>query len=256
MTEPQFETRHVSMSNQLARAAHGLNLSEKRLVALGLAGTDSKAQDRLVQAQQNNAGWKVVVTAKDYAEAFDVSKPEAYTQLKAAAYKLFEREIVYEVKDKRGNMRGETARWISSRGYADKEGYVTLNFSPEIAPHLLGLRKHFTTYQLRRAVTLESVYAWRLFEVLQSWLSTGVYKTDIEDFWDVMEAPPSCRADFKGLRLRIIEPSVQALQDKAGMLVKWEPVRLGSRRVTSLVFRFSMNPQAQLDLGDPQPPPL
>lgn len=239
--------RHVSMSNRLARSAQGLNLAEKRLVALGLAGTDSVPINRLVVAA--NAGWKMTVTAMEYAEAFGVDPTTAYEQMKAAAEKLFDRYVRYEVKGRRGKLDEKKFRWVSGAHYAPGEGYVELNFSPEIAPHLLGLRKHFTTYKLRQAAAFDTVYAWRLFEVLKSWQSTGLYTTTIEEFWEAMEAPPSCRKDFKALRTRVIEPAVAAIAAKAAMLVEWKPLRAGSRRVTGLEFVFSPDPQGKLDIG-------
>lgn len=247
MLPDEASPRHVSMSNRLARAAQGLNLAEKRLVALGLASTDSVPISRLFLA--SNAGWKMKVTAMEYAEAFGVDPTTAYEQLKAASEKLFERYVRYEEKGRRGKPEEKKFRWVSGAHYAPGEGYVELNFSPEIAPHLLGLRKQFTTYRLQQAAAFDSVYAWRLFELLKSWQSTGFYTTPIEDFWDAMEAPPSCRKDFKALRTRVIEPAIHAITAKAHMMVEWKPVRAGSRRVTALEFRFAPDPQGKLDMG-------
>lgn len=42
------------------------------------------------------------------------------------------------------------------------------------------------------------------------------YNPSIEDFWEVMETPPSCRKDFKALRVRVIEPAVEAIRTKCG----------------------------------------
>lgn len=247
MTMPE-ETpdRHVSMSNRLARSAQGLNLAEKRLVALGLAGTDSVLMNRLALAA--NAGWKMKVSAMEYADAFGVDPTTAYEQLRSASEKLFDRYVRYEIKGRRGKPEEKKFRWVSGAHYAPGDGYVELNFSPEIAPHLLGLRKQFTTYKLRHAATFDSVYAWRLFELLKSWQSTGFYTTNIEDFWEAMEVPPSCRKDFKALRTRVIEPAVEAIRAKAAMLVEWKPLRAGSRRVTGLEFRFAPDRQGKLDI--------
>jgi plasmid replication initiation protein len=239
--------RHVSMSNRLARSTHGLNLAEKRLVAMGLAGTDSVGLDHLQLA--TNAGWKMRVRALEYAESFDLHPTTAYEQMRAAAEKLFERYVRYEVKGRRGELVERKFRWVSGAIYADGEGYVELNFSPEIAPHLLGLRKHFTSYKLRQAAAFDTVYAWRLFELLKSWQSTGVYRTDIEAFQEAMEAPPSCRKDFKAMRVRVIEPAVASICAKASMVVEWAPIRSGSRRVTGLEFRFAADPQTRIDMG-------
>jgi plasmid replication initiation protein len=248
LVDPELASdRHVSMSNRLARAAQGLNLSEKRLVALGLASTDSVPLKGLALA--TNAGWKMKISSLEYAEAFGVSPTSAYEQVKEAAANLFERYVRYEVKGRRGKLEEKRFRWVSAATYAPGDGYVELNFSPEIAPHLLGLRKQFTTYKLRHAAAFESVYAWRMYELLKSWQSTGVYATSIEAFWDAMEAPPSCRKDFKALRIRVIEPSVAAITTKASMIVEWKPLRSGSRRVTGLEFRMSPDPQGKLDMG-------
>ena len=241
--------KHVSMSNSLTRAAHSLNLSEKRLIALGLASTDSVPLKLL--ALSANSGWKIRVTAQEYAETFDIEPCTAYTQMQDASKKLFSRQIVSQATSRKGKPTEKHIRWVSSALYAEGDGYVELNFSPEIAPHLLGLREQFTTYKLRHAAALDTVYAWRLFEVLKSWQSTGLYATSIENFWEVMEAPPSCRKDFKALRIRIIEPAVLSITSRASMLVAWTPIRSGARRVTALEFRFKANPQQNFELdGD------
>lgn len=238
--------RHVSMSNRLARSAQGLNLAEKRLVALGLAGTDSVPSRGLALAA--NAGWKMKITAMEYAETFGVDPTTAYEQLKAASEKLFERYVRYDVRGRNGKTVENKFRWVSGSNYAAGDGYVELNFSPEIAPHLLGLRKQFTTYKLQHAAAFDSVYAWRLFEVLKSWQSTGYYVTTIEDFWEQMEVPPSCKKDFKALRTRVLVPAIDSIQAKTSMLIQWSPQRSGSRRVSGLEFRFGTDPQGRLDM--------
>lgn len=239
----------VTMSNRLARSAQGLSLSEKRIVALALSSEDSKSMSRLAEASTQH-GWKTKVQALDYAEAFGVDANTAYDQLKAAADRLFERQVTYEDKNSRGKARVNKFRWVSLAQYTAGDGLIELNFTPEIAPHLLGLRSHFTSYKLQHAASFSSIYAWRLFEVLESWRSTGLYTCEIEEFWEIMEAPPSCRKDFKALRIRVIEPAVAAIQQHAGLKIEWVPIRRGARRVTSLEFRFGPDNQGRLDLGD------
>ena len=242
------DARNVSMSNRLARSAQNLNLVEKRLIALGLASTDSGPHKRLTAA--SNVGWKVNLSAYEYAEVFGVTAQTAYEQLKAASDNIFERYVRYETTD-RGRSEEKKFRWVSSANYIPGEGRVELNFSPEIAPHLLGLRSHFTTYKLRHAAALDTAYAWRLFEMLSSWRSTGFLTMPIEQFWEAMEVPASCRKDFKALRSRVIEPAVKAIQAKASMMVTWKRIRTpGSRRVGGLEFRFAMDPQGRLAIDE------
>lgn len=238
----------VTMSNRLARSAQGLSLSEKRIVALALSNEDSKSTSRLAEA--STKGWPTTIKAQDYAEAFGIDPNTAYDQLKAASKRLYERSITFYENGSRGQLVPVDCRWVSSAKYAASDGHIVLNFTSEVAPHLLGLRNHFTSYKLKHAASFESIYAWRLFEVFESWRSTGTYTPTIEEFWETMDAPPSCRKDFKALRLRVIEPAVRAIQEHAGLKVEWLPIRSGARRVTSLEFRFGPDPQGKLDLRE------
>jgi plasmid replication initiation protein len=60
-----------------------------------------------------------------------------------------------------------------------------------------------------------------------------------------MDAKPAHRANFKALRQRVIEPAVEELTKKNGLLIDWQPVKAG-RRVGSLTFEFARNPQGAL----------
>ena len=74
---------------------------------------------------------------------------------------------------------------------------MEIRFSFEVAPHLLGLRSKFTSYKLKQAAALRSIYAWRLFECLQSWKAKGRWVVDVEEFNAIMEVPDSFRKIFE-----------------------------------------------------------
>ena len=245
--DPEAETgdKNVSMSNALARAAQGLTLAEKRVIAMGLALTDSVPAKALIEARSN--GWSVKVMAHDYAKTFDLDANTAYEQLKEAGDKLIQRQVREIVKTARGQKEIKT-NWCSQVVYHQGEGWVSVEFTRYIAPHLLALRSKFTTYKLKQAAALRSLYAWRLFECLQSWKSTGVWTPTIEEFAYTMEVPEKYRADFTDIRRRVIEPAVAELIRKNGLLIEWKPRKAG-RKVVGLDFQFHQNPQLQLDLG-------
>jgi plasmid replication initiation protein len=238
------DERWVSMSNNIARAAHGLDLSEKRLIALGLAKTDSKDSKLLISAMTQ--GWKVKINAVEYAEVFGLERNTAYEQVISASDDLFRREVRFEDKGKGGKAVTKKFRWVSGAVYQPGEGYVELNFTPEIAPHLLGLRSKFTMMRLQQAAPFSSVYTWRMFELLKSWESEGTFTINIADFWEAVEAAASARKDFTQLRLRVIEPTVSEIMAMTKYTVEWEPMRTGARKVTALKFSFYENPQQDL----------
>ena len=244
-TDVAIPDRYVSMSNALARGAQGLSLSQKRVIALAMAHTDSVPVKDLTNGIMG--GWRVRLYAGDYAETYEVDANTAYEQLKATSRSLLQCLWTTVSKGPRGPIITQ-GQWLSLADYNKGEGCVDITFHSKVAPHLLALRSQFTTYKLKQATALRSIYAWRLFECLQSWKSKGRWAPSIEEFQKAMEAPVSCTADFGRLRTRIIEPAVKELRDKDGLLLEWEPVKAG-RKVTGLVFKFRPDPQGKLDLS-------
>lgn len=239
--EQPLASLQVNMSNALTRAAHGLSLAEKRLIASCIAKTDQVPN--MTQVRQRGA-WLVRLSASDYAETFGLDMTTAYEQLRAASENLFKRYIRTTRKTRKGVEEYKFV-WVGGVRYHHGEGWVELDWFHEVVPHLFGLRSEFTSYKLKQASALRSSYSWRLFELLQSWQDTGHYQPDIEDFCRAMDVPESCRNDFGRLRKRVIEPAVAELIQKNNMLIRWETQRAG-RKVIGLHFKFEPNPQQSL----------
>lgn len=243
-TDKPIAERYVSMSNALARSAHGLTLSEKRVVAMALAKTDSVPARDAINAQFKN-GWTVKLTAEEYIEVYGIDARTAYDQLKGAADKLLGRQVRTLQQTPRGLKEIKT-NWCGQCTYHHGEGWVEIAFTPQISPHLLGLRSKFVSYKLKQASALRSIYAWRLFECLHSWGNKGIWSVPIEKFNHAMDVPPSSQKNFGILRLKVIEPALKELREKDNMLIELEIEKAG-RKVTGLVFKFKPNEQKQFD---------
>ena len=238
--------RWVTMSNALTRAAHGLTLAEKRVMAMAASTFDSRKPLGPGEAP------KTRIAAADYAETFGVDLNTAYEQLQGAAKNLFRRYVTfYEPAHKR---KGEPLpptrneiRWVGRCRYQRGEGWVEIAWWHEILPHLTGLKRQFTTYQLEQASALRSAYTWKLLELLTRFESTGRAEYTIEDFAESMGATEKQRTDFAKLRTKIIEPAVAELAEKDGWLIQWEAIKAG-RRVKAVRFVFKRDPQGRLPL--------
>jgi plasmid replication initiation protein len=239
--------RWVTMTNAVARAGSGLSLSEKRLVIAAVAKLDSR---RSVPAQCPS----VKITAQEYGETYGLDSSTAYVALRDAASALFERKITFfeqpGVRRLSKNKRPieHRMRWVGSAKYHEGEGWVELSFWHEVVPHLMGLRQHFTTYQLQQAHALRSVYSWKMLEFLSSYTreeGDGWVQIPIEEFWVLMDAPESQRNNFGMLRRRILEPSIDELRQKDNWIIEWHPIHAG-KRVKGLRFKFQRNPQGAL----------
>lgn len=244
--ERQPGERWVTMSNALTRAGHGLTLAEKRIVMIAVSKLDSRRVLKPGEVPRTK------ITAAEYAETFEVDLDTAYDQLQSAAKQLYNRSITfYEPAWKRdGKPLPPTKvqmRWVGQVHYQKGEGWVELYWWPKLLPHLTGLKRQFTSYQLQQASALRSIYSWRLLELLTRFESTGWAEYTIEDFCASMDATAKQAADFSKVRTKIIEPAVRELQEKDGWLIQWRPIKAG-RKVKAVRFDFMRDPQGRLPL--------
>lgn len=231
---------HVNMSNSLVRAAHGLNLVEKRIVMACAAQIDSM---RLGTSGEYNQAL-VKLSASTYGNEFNIGRNNAYNELKAASERLFERYIVMQRETPKG-WKEHKFRWVSGVTYCYGEGVIELNFTREVMPYLTFLRGSYTTYQLSSASALRSVYSWRLLELLNSWRKTKELFITLEDFRRTMEIPESYL--YKDVRVKCIDVAVKELQEKNNLNITWTPIKK-SRAVASLRFKWKEDDQIKLNL--------
>ncbi len=239
--------RYVSMSNALTRSGHGLTLAEKRIVAAAVSKLDSK------RPPKHGESPIVRLTAAEYAETFEVDTNTAYGQLASAAEHLYSRSITFfEPAERRKGkpIKKHVMRWVGRATYHQNEGWVELHLWHEVVPHLMGLSKNFTQYQLLQTTALRSAYSWRLLELLMRYKKTGWTQIDIDDFAIGMDATEKQRADFAKLRTKIIEPAVKELVEKDNWVIEWKAIKAG-RKVVAVHFAFHKNPQEKLSLDEP-----
>lgn len=241
--ETSLAHRNVSMSNTIINAAHGLNLSEKRIVSTAIAKLNSLAKSPPTKP--------IKITALEFSECFKIDETTAYEQLKKGADNLFLRYISRSYSTPYGD-KVEKIRWIDRAAYHPGEGYVEMNFTAHVAPYLMALEKRFTTYKLEHTRALRSIHSWRLYENLKRWDSTGRWICEIEEFHHAMEATPSYRKNFAQLRKWVIEPAVKELRDVSGLNVEWSAHKRG-RKVSRLMFEFKPSDQMTFDLSPPEP---
>lgn len=237
---------NVTMSNKLVRASHALNLIEKRLIAAAVAKVDSR-KGNTVHAHLSDFH-KVRITALDYAEAYGVDPKNAYSDLKAAADDLFNRQITIKEYSSKGHERDVKMRWVGSIKYAKSEGFVELSFTPEVYPHLHMLKREYTTYRLKNAASLRSVYSWRLFEIARSWLDHCTTKKEpvrmtVEQLRAALQIPESYK--WKDMRVRAIEPAIKEIAEKDSLRLSYKTYKKG-RAVAGIYLYVEEDTQYKL----------
>ena len=245
MARPKKETLptgpKVTMHNTLVRASHGLNLGEKRLVSIAVS--------KLSHTAAVLPGKPIRISAHEFAEAYGLDQSDAYKQLRAAQDKLWHRTIRHIEHYGSNGSKVEVVRmrWVTSARYKDHEGEIGISYAPEIAQFLVQLKKHFTSYQLKQASALRSVYSWRLFENLKSHESLGEWRVEVDRFHKVMETPKSYQKNFAQTRRWVLDPAIAELAEKSALSVSVETEKRG-RKITHLCFTFEPIRQMALAL--------
>lgn len=225
---------YVSLSNELVRAAHGLTLTEKRVLMLAVSKLDNKAK-----STPENLVSKITVL--ELVNEYGLDGKSAYKQAYDAVEHLMSRYIRFYHEGVETRMQ-----WIGQANYRENEGLLELEFWHKLSPMLFELKNRFTSYKLNRAGVLRSVYSWRLFELIMQFKSTGLLTIMIDDFNHALETPTSLRANFANLRSRVIEPAVKEIREKDGLAIQWEAIKAG-RKVKALKFTFPTEQQLMLN---------
>ena len=215
----------------------GFTLREKRLFACGLSKIDSRQERRTLSLEERT----IRVTALEYAEMSGIDPTKQinpYIDLKAACENLFNRYVRYTVETPLG-LKERKLRWVGGVTYFEGNGWVEFSLTDEIMPHLIGLVKRFTSYRLKQASELRSIYSWRLLELLLSWTNDENKEHSealkLEELRHSLELPKSYRYDH--IKKRVIEPAVKELTQKDGWIIDWKPIKKG-RSVESIKFTY------------------
>ncbi|HHQ42429.1 MAG TPA: RepB family plasmid replication initiator protein [Chromatiales bacterium] len=239
---PSVLDNKVAMRNVVARAAHGLSLTEKRIVMAAISKLDSRLPRAHYLPPERR---RLRVHASEYAELAGVDQKLAYRDLMAACERLFHRYVRFEVETPRG-LKEIKRRWIESVTYHHGEGWCEVTIASEILRHLVELRERFLVYRLRQAEGLRSLYSWRLLEFLLSHSKgeKGSVMVAVEDLKKALEIPPKYR--WYDVRRKVIEPAARELALKDGWEICWEIAEKRGKAVAAIRFTWSRSPQRDL----------
>jgi plasmid replication initiation protein len=166
-----------------------------------------------------------------------------YTALKLSCTKLLGCILEKKLND-RGGFQKYTL--FSTIGY--KDGVIFAKFHPDLKPFFLGLKSHFTKYELKEFLKLPSIYSQKLFEYLKSWDDCVERVEDIETICVTLGVPESLRCNFKDFRRRVLEKAYQDISQFTSLRYEWEVVKKGTGKTSSVkAIRFIFSPDKQAE---------
>lgn len=157
-----------------------------------------------------------------------------YTRTKAALLSLNSKVIEYSDKNMWGGFN-----LIERPEIYYKDGYVSFRISPKIAKAFLDFSKGYSKYELETAMSFESTYAMRFYELFSENKKPITYKIDYLKLLFRLENKYKLNADFIK---RVVDIAKKELDEKSPYSFNYKPIKKG-RTIESIMFTPIYQPQ-------------
>lgn len=247
------ETIMITKSNTLVEAGYDLTMAEHDLMTLAI----NKIH------KQQVGGKQVMITAKEFAAANQVSEIYAYKTLKDTAKTLGEKKLKFTlyrdlsiISDKEDDklsvlkpphnnfttLRAEY-NWLQGISYQDQQGYLLLHFSDPLAFLIEHTGKAYTKYDYVKTVAFTGASSKRIYELITKWQKLGstpeMTVFEWKDLFGVADKYPKV-AEFKR---RVLDPAIDQINKQGDFKLEIVPIKAG-RNITH--FRIDIKVKKRL----------
>ena len=220
----------VVKSNQVIEASYRLSVVEQRVVLSAIAKIP-----KMCEVSDDEI---YTVSVQDL-QALGVHEKTAYRDLKEAVNRLYERSISLDIDDKLIKMR-----WVQRIEFTENQSIVALRFSKDILPFISNVKANFTQYMLSEVSKMQGAYSVRVYELLVQYKTTGERSISIEDFRFMLDLGTRYK-QFNDLLKRVIEPSVDEINEQSDLKVTATPQKTG-RKFTHIKFTIKEKPKPKV----------
>jgi plasmid replication initiation protein len=217
----------ITKSNELVRAQ--LHVENNALA--------NKIFYLLIQAIEPNQFPKVETSIKNLGK--DEGGGYYYRRIKEATKILTSAKVEKAFFENNIEVGFEFENIFISAKYSN--GIIKARFNSDMYPHLLELKKRFTTLNYFELMDLPSFYSQRIYEILKSWEKPeGFVELTIEVLYDMISFPKDLRNDFASVRRYALEKAEKDINARTELRYKWEPIKEGKKVVA---IRFTIGEQ-------------
>ena len=175
------------------------------------------------------------LTAKDYANQFNVSIDNAYVMLKKSVDKLMNTNItippdLFNVEVK--------INICSMAKYHNNEGYIEIEFTDRIMPYLTKVKSQYLLYNLKEIANFGSLYTTRLYELIQEFKTTGYIIKSIAELRKLFETDTKYK-EYKNFKAKCLTHAINEINSQYPTINLVMSEIRESRAVTSIELTFN-----------------
>lgn len=222
-------TNYVVQANTLIGGKQNLNLNSAKFI-----------RSAIMQVVREDEELKpYVVTIRELAKLLEVSPENLYRDVEAMIKNIRENPVYIKRAD------GKRIRWIDYPWYSRCEYNsavgISIQLNPYLKPLLLKLKQHYTQYMLKEILAMKSIYAIRIFEIIQSRImSRAVPKKGAHVVLAVQEIRECCSCEdkllkFNHFKTRVLDFAVKEINRTTMYTLSYTYVKNG-RSVEAIDF--------------------
>lgn len=173
------------------------------------------------------------LSAKEFGQMFKMAPQNSYVALKKAVNKLMKTDITVPEE-------GTNSYWrinvCSQAKYVKDEGKIEIQFTDSIMPYLKQVKERFMVYNLADISNFKSIYATRLFELLQEFKETGWMLKSLDELRHAFSVG-SKYTNYGHFKSRTIVPACEEINKNYHIKIRFEEIKEG-KSVTAIKFIF------------------
>lgn len=233
-----LDTRHyVCQANSLIGGRQALKLNSAKLIRAAIM--------QIVRDDEELKPY--IITIPELAELLNVPSSNIYRDIDDITNDILNNPVYVREETNKGS--GKKVRWVKipwvTRCEYNSDVGLALQLNDLLKPLLLNLQEHYTQYTLDEVLVMKSVYAIRLYELLQSRIMTRVLPksgTDIELSLDTIKECCGCEGKsydiLSNLKHRVIDVGVKEINEKTVYTLSYDNIKTG-KTVTALIFHIN-----------------
>lgn len=231
-----LDTRnYVCQANTLVGGKQALKLNSAKLIRAAIM--------QVVKGDEELKPY--IVSIMDLAELLGIPASNIYRDVDSITDDIISNPVYIREEKAGKTVRFIKIPWVSRCEYNSDVG-IAIELNDKLKPFLLNLKEHYTQYTLQEVLVMKSVYAIRIFEMLQSRIMSKILPKDGTDIEvSVQEIRECCDCEdkypaFGNFKAKVIDKAVREINRVTMFTVSYSYVK-EKRNVVAIIFHVNMN---------------
>jgi plasmid replication initiation protein len=225
------KSNYVVQSNDLVGGKQSLKLNSAKII-----------RSCIMQSVSEDTELKpYIITIPELANLLDIPQNNLYRDIIEITNDIMKNPVF--VKDiQKDKIRWIAIPWVSFIEYNSSIG-VCIQLNEKLKPYLLQLKANYTQYTLDEVLTMQSVYAIRIYELIQSRIKQKILPREgISVQFTLEELKEACGIEnqqayktFANLRIKVLDVAKKEINEKTMYNMSYEYIKQ-SRKVVGINF--------------------